>query len=81
MSGGLLSSLLWRCTTGGNSSRWRVESQGALWCMGTGGDLWLVGNSKIISNGKDLLMGFTGVVKILHGDYRYTLSGVCENPL
>lgn len=66
--------------------RWRnveeMESQGALWCVGAAGEPWLVGNSEIISNGKDLPVGFTGVVKILHGNYRCNaLSGVCENAL
>lgn len=59
-----------------------MESQGALWCMDAAGEPWLVGNSEMIRNGKDLPMGFTGVVKILHGNYRCSaLSGVCENAL
>lgn len=59
------------------------ESQGALWYLGAGGHLWLVGNSEIMSNGRDLFHGiFTGVVKILHGDYRYNaLRRICENVL
>lgn len=39
--------------------------------MDAPGDLYLLTKSDIISNEKDLLMGFTGIVKVLHGGYRY----------